>query len=134
MVEHVDLDCFADYVFFQLIQTNGTVLFANQCQQIVVVLFNLVVVFLFSGIEEDPDVEVFALGFFDALDETVGGEGFEDFVDHDWGVVGSFLDVIFGGGMLLDEVVDPSIVLGQNSGEDSVDALFLLLGLCLHGI
>ncbi len=31
--------------------------------------------------------------------------------------------------MLLDEVVDSSVVFGQDCGENTVDALFLLLGL-----
>ncbi len=31
--------------------------------------------------------------------------------------------------MLLDEVVDSSVVFGQDRGKNSVDALFLLLGL-----
>lgn len=89
----------------------------------------MVVVLFLSGIEQHPHVEVFALWFFDAFNKTVGGEGLEDFVDHDRRVVGSFLDIVFGGGVLLDEVVDSSVVFGQDRGENSVDALFLLLGL-----
>lgn len=95
-------------------------------------MFDLGIVFLFSGVVQDPNVEVFALGFFDDLDEVVGGEGFKNFIDHNWRVVGSFFYIVFGGGVLLDEIVDSSVVFGEDGCENSMDSLFLLLGFRLH--
>lgn len=92
-------------------------------------MFDLFKVFLFSGVEKDPDIEVFTLRFFDALNEVVGGKGSEDFIDHDWRVIGSLLYVILCARVLLDHVVDSSVVLHKNGVEDSMNTLFLYLGL-----
>ncbi len=132
MFEHINFNSLSNYIFLQLVKGNGTLLFTNQGQKIVVVLLDLVVVLLLCGIEQNPYVEIFALWFLYTLDQTVWSKGFEDFINHDRRIIGSFLDIIFCWRMFLNQVVNSPIVLSENCRKNSMDTLLLFLTFGLH--
>lgn len=127
LLEVVDFDALSNGVLFEVSHSDTALLFADEGHQIVLLLEHLALILLLLMAVEHPYVHVLALRPLDALDEVVGGEFLEDFIEQIGREFGPKAKILLGARILLDNPVNPSIAVGEDGCEDAVDSILFTL-------